>query len=133
MAGIIFAEREEYCTAAVEALLAQKEEVAKELCWQMGRPIRYALGELNGFAERARYMIAEAKRALAVVELPAKEGFQRYIKRVPLGPTFVIAPWNYPYLTAVNAIIPAIMAGKRRYFKTFSTNAISCRAVCGGF
>lgn len=104
-------ERAEYCTAAIDALVANKEALAKEICWQMGRPIRYAQGEINGLEERARHMIAAAKSALSPLELPEKSGFIRYIKREPLGVTLVIAPWNYPYLTAVNAIIPAIMAG----------------------
>lgn len=105
------AEREEYCLAAIHALVAEKEAIAEELCWQMGRPIRYAQGEVNGMEERAKYMISDAKSALAPIELPEKAGFIRYIKREPLGVLFVIAPWNYPFLTAVNAIIPALMAG----------------------
>lgn len=104
-------EREEYCTAAVKYIVAHQNAIAEELCWQMGRPIRYAYGEIRGFEERAHYMIASAKSALAPIELPDKQGFIRYIKREPLGIVFVIAPWNYPYLTAVNSIIPAIMAG----------------------
>lgn len=103
--------RAEFCTAAVDALVANKGEIAEEISWQMGRPIRYAQNELNGFEERARYMIKAASSALATIELPEKPGFIRYIKREPLGVTLVIAPWNYPFLTAVNAIIPAIMAG----------------------
>lgn len=105
------AEREEYCLAAINALVAEKEVIAEELCWQMGRPIRYAQGEVNGMEDRARYMIAAATSALAPSELPEKAGFIRYIKREPLGTVLIIAPWNYPFLTAVNAIIPAIMAG----------------------
>ncbi|AMQ28534.1 TPA: aldehyde dehydrogenase family protein [Legionella pneumophila] len=105
------AERQEYCLAAVNEIVACKVDIAEEICWQMGRPIRYAAGEINGFEERARYMIAQAESSLASVELPEKEGFTRYIKREPLGLVLVIAPWNYPYLTAVNAIIPALMAG----------------------
>jgi acyl-CoA reductase-like NAD-dependent aldehyde dehydrogenase len=104
-------EREEYCLAAINALVAEKEAIAEELCWQMGRPIRYAQGEVNGMEDRARYMISAAKSALAPVELPEKTGFIRYIKREPLGTVLIIAPWNYPFLTAINAIIPAIMAG----------------------
>lgn len=103
--------RAEYCTAAVDALIANKGAIAQEICWQMGRPIRYAQGEINGFEERARYMVATAKTALTPLELPEKPGFIRYIKREPLGVALVIAPWNYPFLTAVNAIIPALMAG----------------------
>jgi acyl-CoA reductase-like NAD-dependent aldehyde dehydrogenase len=64
-----------------------------------------------GFEERARYMIAVAEPALADVEVGDKPGFRRFIRRVPLGVAFVIAPWNYPYLTAVNAVVPALMAG----------------------
>lgn len=104
-------EREEYCNAAVDNIIANKGAIAEELCWQMGRPIRYAQGEINGFEERARYMISLAKSALELITLPEKAGFIRYIKREPLGVALVIAPWNYPFLTAVNAIIPGIMAG----------------------
>ncbi len=105
------AEREKICLTAVDIIVANKEEIAQELCWQMGRPIRYAAGELAGFEVRARYMIANAEEALTPIQLPQKTGFTRYIKHEPLGIVFVIAPWNYPYLTAVNTIIPALMAG----------------------
>lgn len=110
-AATTFAEREKYCNAAVDFLVANKEEIAREICWQMGRPIRYAVEEINGLEERARYMITAASTALAPITLPEKSGFIRYIKRESLGVSLVIAPWNYPYLTAVNAIIPALMAG----------------------
>jgi len=103
--------REKCCTNAVNALVANRENIAQEICWQMGRPIRYAASEVTGLEERARYMIKHADAALSPVQLPEKPGFLRYIKREPLGIVFVIAPWNYPYLTAVNTIIPALMAG----------------------
>ena len=105
------AERAAYCSAAVDAMLALQGEIVPELAWQMGRPVRYGAGELRGFSDRARHMIAIAPSALADV-LPAPiDGFKRYIRREPLGTVLVIAPWNYPYLTAVNAVIPALMAG----------------------
>ncbi len=105
------AERAAYCTTAVDAMLAMKDEIVPELAWQMGRPVRYGAGELRGFEERARYMIGIAERALANIDPGPKDGFQRYIQREPLGVVFTIAPWNYPYLTAVNSVIPALMAG----------------------
>ena len=43
--------------------------------------------------------------------LPMGGGGLNYVQRVPLGVVFVIAPWNYPYLTAVNTVVPALMAG----------------------
>lgn len=104
-------QRAGYCLKAVEAMLAMADQIVPELAWQMGRPVRYGAGELRGFEERARYMIGIAARALADVVPPPKDGFRRYVRREPLGTVLVIAPWNYPYLTAVNAIIPALMAG----------------------
>jgi acyl-CoA reductase-like NAD-dependent aldehyde dehydrogenase len=105
------AERAAFCTAAVDAMLAMRDEIVPELAWQMGRPVRYGAGELRGFEERARHMIALADEALAPVEPTPKPGFRRRITREPLGTVLVIAPWNYPYLTAVNSVVPALMAG----------------------
>ncbi|WP_448089951.1 aldehyde dehydrogenase family protein [Pseudomonas azerbaijanoccidentalis] len=104
-------ERAAFCSAAVDAMLAMKAEIVPELAWQMGRPVRFGAGELRGFEERARHMIAIAPQALAPVEPEPVAGFRRFIQREPLGTVLVVAPWNYPYLTAVNTIIPALMAG----------------------
>ena len=104
-------ERAEICTRAVDAIVAAKDDIAREITWQMGRPIRFSPGEIGGFEERARHMTAIAADALRDVQADAKEGFTRFIRREPLGLVFVIAPWNYPFLTSVNSIIPALMAG----------------------
>jgi acyl-CoA reductase-like NAD-dependent aldehyde dehydrogenase len=98
-------------TKAVDAFVAKTDDIAAEITWQMGRPIRYTPGEVRGFEERARHMLNAAPQALAAIQPGEKAGFSRQIKRVPLGVVVVVAPWNYPYLTAVNAVIPALIAG----------------------
>jgi len=98
-------------TKAVDAFVAKTNDIAAEITWQMGRPILYTPGEVRGFEERARYMLNAAPQALAAIQPGEKPGFNRQIKRVPLGVIVVVAPWNYPYLTAVNAVIPALIAG----------------------
>lgn len=110
-AATSLADRAKLCTAAVDAFVAKPDSHVEELAWQMGRPIRYGKGEVGGFEERARHMIDIAETALADVSIADKPGFSRWIKRVPLGVVFTVAPWNYPYLTSVNSIIPALMAG----------------------
>ena len=105
------AERQALMTKAVDALVAQSDPITEEISWQMGRPLAHCPGEVRGLEERARYMIEVAPDALATLETGPKDGFTRFVKRDPLGVVFVIAPWNYPYLTAVNSIIPALMAG----------------------
>jgi acyl-CoA reductase-like NAD-dependent aldehyde dehydrogenase len=77
----------------------------------MGRPVSQCPGEVGGFEERARHMIATAPQSLEDIAVEPKAGFTRFIRREPLGVVFVMAPWNYPYLTAVNSIVPALMAG----------------------
>jgi acyl-CoA reductase-like NAD-dependent aldehyde dehydrogenase len=67
------AERAEIGRKAVDVFLANQEAIAEEISWQMGRPIRYAAGEVAGLAERAHHMIAIADSALATIELPQKE------------------------------------------------------------
>jgi acyl-CoA reductase-like NAD-dependent aldehyde dehydrogenase len=86
-------------------------KIADEITWQMGRPSRYAPNEVRGMLERARHMIAIAPRALEDVDAGPKENFRRFVRREPLGVVFTVAAWNYPYLIAVNSVIPALMAG----------------------
>jgi acyl-CoA reductase-like NAD-dependent aldehyde dehydrogenase len=105
------AERARLMSAFVDAFIANRDEIARELTWQMGRPIRYTPGEVRGFEERARTMIRLAPAALADIDVGAKDGFRRFIRRDPIGVALVVAPWNYPYLTAVNAVVPAMIAG----------------------
>ncbi len=104
-------ERAKYCNAAVDAMLAMQERIVEEMAWQMGRPISVGAGEMRGFEERARYMIGIAESALADLVPSPKTGFERRIVREPLGVALTIAPWNYPFLTTVNSVIPALMAG----------------------
>lgn len=105
-------ERVSICQQVVQYFLDNAGEIAEELTWQMGRPIKYTPFEITrGFLERARYMIDIAEQALAGIFIEKSSDFQRFIRREPLGTVLVLAPWNYPYLTSVNVVIPAIMAG----------------------
>jgi acyl-CoA reductase-like NAD-dependent aldehyde dehydrogenase len=95
----------------VELAVHDADAVAQELTMQMGRPIRDGAGEVGGWLLRGRTMIDLAPDALADIELDARDGFTRFIRREPLGTVFVVAPWNYPWLTSVNALVPALVAG----------------------
>lgn len=103
--------KQEILSRAVDIMVAQTAEIAEEITRQMGRPLSQSPGEMRGFEERARYLIDAAPKALADIVPEEKDGFKRYIKRMPLGIVAVIAPWNYPYLTSVNAVMPALLSG----------------------
>ncbi len=96
--------------AGMEALGAMNGDIVPELARMMGRPVRYG-GEFGGVEERIRHMASIAADTLADIEVGEDASFRRYIRRVPHGVVFVVAPWNYPYMTAINTIAPALIAG----------------------
>lgn len=106
------AERAAICRRMADWCVGRADKLGMELTWQMGRPIAHTPTELTrGFAERTRYMADVAESALADMAAEPKDNFQRFIRREPLGTVLVIAPWNYPWLTSVNAVVPALLAG----------------------
>jgi acyl-CoA reductase-like NAD-dependent aldehyde dehydrogenase len=122
---VAVAERCRIGTAFVDAMVADKARVAELLAWQMGRPIRYGAGEVRGFEERARTMIAIAPEMLHDIDVGPKEGFKRYIRREPLGVVLNLPAWNFPYMTALNAVLPAILAGNSVVMKHSSQTALT--------
>ncbi|MDH3316470.1 MAG: aldehyde dehydrogenase family protein [Gammaproteobacteria bacterium] len=118
---------------AVDAFVAEGADIAEEISWQMGRPVSQAPGEVRGFEERARYMIDIAPQVLGEIDAGPKEGFTRFVRREPLGVVFVIAPWNYPYLTAVNSVIPALMAGNAVLLKHSAQTPLCAERFAAAF
>ncbi len=94
-----------------DAVTARREEVARDITRQMGKPIAEARGEVGTCVARAAHMASIAEESLADERLPEKSGFERFIAREPLGVVVDVAPWNYPLLTAVNVVAPAVLAG----------------------
>ena len=110
-ANLSVSERVNLLKNFVKDFLSRGDVIGEELSRQIGRPISQAAGELNGFKERADYMLSIAEKKLANIDVTKDVNFKSFIKRKALGIVFVIAPWNYPYLVAVNSIIPAMAAG----------------------
>lgn len=118
-------ERAKMCHQAIDNMVAKTDILAQEITLMMGRPIAYSAGEIAGLESRARYMIDVAESALVDIKLESSGDFSRFIRRTPLGVVFTIAPWNYPYLTAVNSIVPALMAGNAVLLK-HSAQTVLC-------
>ncbi len=109
----------------LENMRSQNSDITIELAQQMGRPIRYG-GEFRSFEERMLFLLKHGKEFLEQQNAPNPiEGFKRYTSREPLGLVFVIAPWNYPYLTANNAITTALLAGNAVLFKAASQTLLT--------
>lgn len=104
-------ERKSYIEKFITALESMKDKISTELTWQMGRPISHTPFEVNGAIERTRGMLNLAEKSLQDVKVDEIDGFNRFIKKEPIGVVFVVPAWNYPYLIAVNTVIPALLAG----------------------
>ncbi len=104
-------ERMRLCELATVQMEARAKEIAADITRMMGKPLAQALGEVKTCAVRARHMMEAAERVLSDEVLPSAAGFERRIVREPLGVVFDLPAWNYPLLTAVNCVVPAVLAG----------------------
>ncbi|MBT56469.1 MAG: aldehyde dehydrogenase [Mameliella sp.] len=126
------AERIALVQAGVAKIGEMNDEIVPELAHQMGRPVRYG-GEFGGFNERASYMAQIAQDALADIEIENSDSFRRVIKRVPHGVVLVVAPWNYPYMTAINTVAPALIAGNAVLLKHASQTLLVGERLAAAF
>jgi len=118
--------------AGVEALGAANDEIVPELARMMGRPVRYG-GEFGGVAERAGHMASIAATSLADIKVGEDAQFRRFIRRLPHGVVFVVAPWNYPYLTAINTIAAALIAGNAVVLKHATQTLLAGERLAAAF
>jgi acyl-CoA reductase-like NAD-dependent aldehyde dehydrogenase len=124
--SISIAERAAVCERMVVHMESIADEIAVELAHQMGRPVRFGGNEIRrGFQERARHMISIAADRLSDIPVDSPDGFHKFIRRDPLGSILVVAPWNYPYLCAVNSVVPALLAGNTVVLK-HATQTMLC-------
>ena len=126
------AERIELVREGVARLDRVNADLVTELAWQMGRPVRYG-GEMGGVRERTAYMAGIAERSLAPEVIEDSDKFRRVLAREPVGIVFVIAPWNYPFLTAINTIVPALIAGNAVVLKHASQTPLAGERLAQAF
>lgn len=111
LAAMPVEERAALCLAAVAAMEADVESIASTITAQMGKPLGQARNEMKGMAHRARHMCAIAPGALQDLVIEGDATLERRIVRTPKGVVLALPAWNYPLLTAINVVVPAILAG----------------------
>jgi succinate-semialdehyde dehydrogenase / glutarate-semialdehyde dehydrogenase len=105
-----FADRASKMTRAAEILEKEKDECARLMTLEMGKPLKAAVAEAQKCAIGCRYYAENAEEFLAdeIVETGAKHSFIRYL---PIGPILAIMPWNFPFWQVFRFAAPALMAG----------------------
>ncbi|BGP67503.1 hypothetical protein NBRC10513v2_000823 [Rhodotorula toruloides] len=96
----------------VDHLSSRALELGPELTEQMGRPKKYTAAEFATFKDRASWLLGQAEKALADENVDAgrPDGFNRIIRRAPVGVCLLVGAWNV-HMIQVNALIPALVAG----------------------
>ncbi|KAF1939058.1 ALDH-like protein [Clathrospora elynae] len=127
------AERQKIVKNALKLLNERQDVLGKEITEQMGRPIAYTPKEITTAVMRGEYLLKISDETLKDTEGEAEKGFKRYIKKVPLGPVLILFPWNYPYLTLVNSLVPALLAGNSVILKPSPQTPTSAEQVQQAF
>ncbi len=105
-----FADRAARMMRVAEILEKEKDECARLMTLEMGKPLKAAVAEALKCATGCRYYAENAERFLAdeIVETGVKRSFIRYL---PIGPILAIMPWNFPFWQVFRFLAPALMAG----------------------
>jgi acyl-CoA reductase-like NAD-dependent aldehyde dehydrogenase len=110
---------------AIAAIEPELESYACRISDEMFKPITQARQELAGGIAKLRRLADLAEDALRDRAVAAGgKSFDFRIRRVPKGVIYTIAPWNYPFFTALNSIGPALLAGNTVVLKHESTPSV---------
>jgi len=122
--GRSFAERAGVLLAAADLLESRKEEWARLMVEEMGKPVGAARAEAEKCAWVCRHYAAEGERYLAPrpVETDASRSYVRYD---PLGPVLAVMPWNFPFWQVFRFAAPGLMAGNVGLLK-HASNTTGC-------
>jgi len=101
---------------AAEVLRATREDHARTMSEEMGKPIREARGEVEKCAWVCDYYADTAATHLAP-QPGESDGSQAYVRFDPLGPILAVMPWNFPYWQVFRFAAPALMAGNAALLK----------------
>jgi succinate-semialdehyde dehydrogenase/glutarate-semialdehyde dehydrogenase len=109
-------EKLEYIEKLIPVLEMKKEEIANAMTWEMGKPIKQSVGEIDKCILLIRYYCDHAESILEDMIVPT-EAKESYVRFDPLGIILAIMPWNFPFWQAFRCIIPALIAGNTLLLK----------------
>ncbi|KAF2645625.1 aldehyde dehydrogenase [Massarina eburnea CBS 473.64] len=126
-------DRQQIVKKALKLLNDRQDALGKEITEQMGRPIAYTAKEVTTAVARGEYMLKISEETLKDTEGEAEKGFKRYVRKVPIGPILIMFPWNYPYLTLINSLVPALLVGNSVIIKPSPQTPTSAEQIQQAF
>ena len=111
-------QREKYLKKFMLLLEKNRENIGKSLCREQGKALKEALAEPSRGLTECSYILGEGQRMEGITMPSDREGVTSVAVREPLGVVAAITPWNFPILTPIRKIIPALVAGNTVVFKS---------------
>jgi len=128
-AGLTAYQRSEFLYRAWQIMIERKEELARTMTAEQGKPIRAARNEVQYGADFLLWYAEEAKRVYGET-IPAPRGDQRFIVlRQPVGVVGAVTPWNYPVSMITRKVGPALAAGCTVVLKPAEATPLCAMAV----
>ena len=118
-------EREVYILKFIDAINERADEIAQAIVREAGKTYKDAKSEPARSIVESRYNLGEASRLEGITMPSDRAGVTSTANRVPLGVVAAIAPWNFPFMTPVRKIIPALACGNTVVFKPASDTPLS--------
>ncbi len=119
-----FSERAAVLRAAAKRLEARKDEFARLMAIEMGKPVAAGRAEVEKCAWVCNYYADEAEGMLADVVIPT-DRTKSYLHHEPLGVVLAVMPWNFPFWQVFRFLAPGLMAGNAGVLK-HSSNVSGC-------
>ncbi|MFI5156844.1 MAG: aldehyde dehydrogenase family protein [Chitinophagales bacterium] len=113
-----------------ELLEKNKDELARTLSAEMGKPLQQSYNELKGAAKKIKYFTDYSEKWLAEEWVTAEGENKEKIVYEPLGIVANISAWNYPYLIAMNVLIPSLIGGNAVFYKPSEYSTLTGLHIC---
>ncbi|OLF36168.1 MULTISPECIES: NAD-dependent succinate-semialdehyde dehydrogenase [unclassified Psychrobacter] len=103
-------ERSAILNKVADIYIDRKDELARIVANEMGKPVGQAKGEIGLVAEIYRYYADNAEQLLAPNTIDVDQG-SASVEKLPVGALLGIMPWNYPHYQVARFVAPNVMAG----------------------
>jgi succinate-semialdehyde dehydrogenase/glutarate-semialdehyde dehydrogenase len=124
-------ERGEILRRAYELMVERSEELALVMTLEMGKPVGESQAEVKYAAEFFRWFSEQAVRVSGRYQVNTAGQGRVLVMKQPVGPAYLITPWNFPAAMATRKIGPAVAAGCTMLLKPASATPLSALAVAG--
>jgi len=120
--------RGEFLQKIANELERRKDEVARTITMENGKPLPQSMAELNLSIDHLRWFAEEARRTYGRVVPNQVEGKRHLVIKCPMGVVGAISPWNFPLVLSVRKVAPALAAGCTIILKPASATPLCCVA-----